>query len=141
MRRGFSLIEVGMVMGLLALALTFTMTTAVQGYDSYNAWMRRANTKNECQRAVERIFRLSRQGYRLDADNHGLRCGSHRVRWENNQLKLDHEVLLPGLLRDFSAVRRGPVLTLNLTLEVPYRRRGAPLLLHEIYDFPRMDPP
>ena len=121
---------------------------AYKGYEAFGALCLQNATKAESQTAAERIFRLAAANgdYRIDSDNHGLHfADGASVRWHGDRLELQQNgrksSLLSGVVKDFSAVKRGGVLTVNLAVEAVSRPQGRPLLLHEIYDYPRVGLP
>lgn len=147
-QRAFTLIELMIVLAIMTVVLVPTGYLAIRGYQSFTALSIQASSKAECQRAAETVFRLAAAngGYTLENNHHGIafRDGS-RVRWRGDRLELTQRgqtrSLLSDSVRDFTAIARNGILTLNLSVEGQRRVRGAVIRLHEIYDYPRVGLP
>ena len=139
-RRGFTLVELAIVLIIFATTATALSMLAYKGYDWFSALDMNNSLKVESRTAAERIFHLaaSNRGYKIDADNHGLSfADGSAARWEGARLEVRHKgqvTLLAQNVKDFSAIKREGVLTLNLVVEAPLRVHGGAVRLHEIYD-------
>ncbi|MFN8610461.1 MAG: prepilin-type N-terminal cleavage/methylation domain-containing protein [Vulcanimicrobiota bacterium] len=141
-RRGFTLVEILVVLCLMGLLIVPLGMLLDSGYQHFTALSRTADAKNDCSQARERIFTwLARHPkYRLDQDNHGLSAGGSRLRWHDQQLLLDGHSLLRWPVRDFSVIPGPSGLILNLSLDVQVDSRRPVLKIHEIYDAPARQP-
>lgn len=134
-RRGFTLIEIAIVVGLTAIMLLPILALSVSAYREAEALSRTADLKNEAQAAAARVFRLAGPGFRLDADNHGLRSADGaRVRWEGDRLLLGGRSLVPQPVADFTATVEGRRLTLHLAVRAAVRANGPEEVRHFFFD-------
>ena len=147
-QRGFTLIELVIVLSLILILLVPLGTLVIQGYQSFTALSMQASSKAECQRAAESVFHLvARQpNYRIDKDHHGLRFADGSwVHFQNQRLELTQRgrtrVLLAGLVSDFTVIRHSKILTLNIAVLTKMHAHGQSQGLHEIYDYPRVGLP
>lgn len=141
--RAFTLFELTIVLAIMTVVLVPLGYLAMDGYRSFAVLSIQASSKAECQRAAETVFRLAAAngGYEVEKDHHGLRFrDGSRVHWTGDRLELVQGGKARSLLKekvlDFTAVRRGAILTLNLQVESKRQVR-----LHEIYDYPRVGLP
>jgi len=139
--RGFTFIEISIVMAIMVVLLLPFLTVGVSTYRQLEAATRQADLKSEADRAAWRIFGLAanRGAYHIDADNHGSRFGGgQHARWEGDRLLLDGEQILAQRVVEFKVVRDGRVLTLNLALAAPGHAGGRDVVSRHTYDYPRV---
>lgn len=136
MRRGFTFIEVAIVIPLFSmLALVMFQLFVVFTTELQTAALQ-GDVKLEMRRAAARIYsRAAASGWRLDADNRGLRLGDGtRVRWEGDRLMLGRQSLLQRPVKLFLATSSGPELALTLEVEAPNRWRGEPARQRMVFE-------
>lgn len=134
-RRGFTLIEVAIVVAMTAILMLPLLALGVSAYRESEALSRTADLKNDAEAAAARIFRHTAGGFRLDPDNHGLRgADGAAVRWEGDRLLLGSRRLVPHPVADFTATRDGRRLTLHLALRAAVRAGGPEEVRHFFFD-------
>ncbi len=145
--RGFTMIELAIVLGLMALLLTPFLDLAVSVYRETRSLSVQADLMAEAERTANAIFRRAALGpYRLDPDNHGIRfADGSEVRFRDGMLRMGQQAALnppPGVafgaipLQDFAAIRRDGVLTVHLCFLAPIRAGGPVEPRHFSFDWP-----
>lgn len=138
-RRGFTMIEIVIVIALISVMLLPILAMFVGMYRQMASAAQQADLRADADRAAYRIFRLAGGSYRIDDDNHGLRFGNgQHVRWDGGRLTLAGKPLLDQKVTEFNAVRDGKVLTLNLEVHAPARAGGQDVVWRYVYDYPRV---
>ena len=142
-RRAFTLVEIIVVLCLMGILMVPIGTVLEVGYRHFTTLSRQADAKTECQHASERIFSwLSKHpNYQIDKDNHGINGGAGAsLRWQGQKLMLEGTSLVDWPVKDFSVIPRPGGVTINLQVEVLLDSRRPLMLMHEIYDYPRVGP-
>jgi prepilin-type N-terminal cleavage/methylation domain-containing protein len=134
-RRGFTMIEVAIVLGLMALLLTPFLDLVVSVYRETQSLSVQADLMAEAERTANAVFRRAALGpYQLHPDNHGIRfADGSEVRFQDGTLRMGQQAALnppPGVrfggipLQDFAVIRRDGVLTVHLCFQAPTRAGG-----------------
>ncbi|GMU51359.1 MAG: hypothetical protein AMXMBFR33_05050 [Candidatus Xenobia bacterium] len=148
-RRAFTLIEVTMVLAVITIVSGPFFMLFLSEYRQFARFSRKADLTNEAARAAYSVFGLASRmpDFKLDPDNHGLRFadGSHVV-YRGGRLELERaggrRPLTRSRVVDFTAIRHGDRLTLNLALECPPDQPGMPLLVvRSIFEQPERQRP
>ena len=124
-RRGFSLIELAIVLILVGLL----GTTVAQTYRSCNAFFvstsLQAQRRMDTSRAALRIFTAGREGTILP-DQKGMNLSDGgQLRWRDGKIWLRGHSLLNEPVRDFTLVRRDGRLHVTFVLDAPRVYHGA----------------
>lgn len=125
-RRGFTLIELAIVIATLAVFLGPFLKMAADTYRFGHAVMARAELANEAASAAFRVFAIAARnhGYHIDPDNRGLSfADGTRVVWRKTQVlqtRAGRQQVLATDVRQFTAVRREGVLAVTIELCRPH---------------------
>lgn len=133
--RGFTMIEVAIVLGLVALLLTPFLDLVVSVYRETHSLSVQTDLMAEAERTANALFRRAALGpYQIHPDNHGIRfADASEVRFQDGILRMGQQAALnppPGVafgaipLQDFAAIRRNGVLTVHLCFQAPTRAGG-----------------
>lgn len=137
MRRGFTLVEVAIVLAIMNI-LVVPMLGYVYHLKLESANLREiSDLRTEARATAEKIFQHAASGFKIQADNASLvfKDGA-RVFWKDNELYLDEQKLTSHKVPSFVAIRRNKTLTLNITLERKTSRPGRdPVQYRNIYDY------
>lgn len=138
--RGFTLIEVAIVLALVSLLLAPFLDMVVSVYREGRSMAMQADLKAEAEGAAYRLFRRAAAGpYRLEADNHGiLFADGSRARFRDGLLTLEGQATP---LSDFTATRRDGVLTLHLAFQAPAHAGGPSQVRDFFFDWPAVGVP
>ena len=122
-RRGFTMIEVAIVLGLMALLLTPFLDLVVSVYRETQSLSVQADLMAEAERTANAVFRRAALGpYQLHPDNHGIRfADGSEVRFQDGTLRMGRQAIP---LQDFAVIRRDGVLTVHLCFQAPTRAGG-----------------
>ncbi len=101
-RRGFTMIEVAIVLGLMALLLTPFLDLVVSVYRETQSLSVQADLMAEAERTANAVFRRAALGpYQLHPDNHGIRfADGSEVRFQDGTLRMGQQAALnppPGV--------------------------------------------
>jgi len=121
--RGFTMIEVAIVLGLMALLLTPFLDLVVSVYRETHSLSVQADLMAEAERTAHGLFRRAALGpFHLHPDNHGIRfADGSEVRFRDGMLQMGQQAIP---LQDFTAIRRNGVLTVHLCFQAPTRAGG-----------------
>lgn len=124
-RRGFTMIELAIVLGVMALLLTPFLDLVVSVYRETRNLSVQADLMAEAERTANAIFGRAALGpYHLHPDNHGIRfADGSEVRFRDGMLRMGQQAIP---LEDFAAIRRDGVLTVHLCFQAP-KRVGGPV--------------
>ena len=128
-RRAFTLIEVLICLGILAI-VTIPLLTMVEGVNSaYGRSIRLVNLRSDLDRVGFRMQRLLRaENFTLNADNRGLSSATGKsIRWEDDKILLSTpkgNTVLTDSVTFFSVFRREGVTTVYLELLDPATKRS-----------------
>lgn len=128
-RRGFTLIEVLICMGMLAI-ITVPLFTMVDGTNSaYHRSLRLVNLRADLDRVGFRLQRLLRaERFSLNADNRGLSSDTGTtIRWNDDKLLLSTpqgSTVITDSVSSFSVFRREGVTTVYLEMVDPVTQRS-----------------
>ncbi len=121
--RGFTMIELAIVLGLMALLLTPFLDLVVSVYRETRSLSVQADLMAEAERTANALFRRAALGpYQIHPDNHGIRfADASEVRFQDGILRMGQQAIP---LQDFAAIRRNGVLTVHLCFQAPTRAGG-----------------
>lgn len=143
-RRGFTLIELGIVISIMAILLVSTTDLIVQLYREHDHVAQLAQLKTSTTGAAHKAMqKLDAGPFTFDTDNKGLKFASgDSLRWKGKELIYtgasgERSIWADGVLH-FSAYKRGPTTTLTFELETPRTDRGAQPY-RATFDYPRRD--
>ena len=140
MRRGFTLVEVAIVLALTTVLLAPFLDLVASAYREFRNLQVQADLKAEAEATAYRLLGRAAAGpFRLDSDNHGLSfADGGRARFQDGVLTMDERVLP---LSDFTATWSQGVLTLHLAFQAPLRVGGAAQPRHFFFDWPQVGVP
>ena len=121
-RRGFTLAEIGITMSVLALLLPTLLAWFVMMYRQEHCVFSQASAQMEAAHAVAAVQHhlAVRAGYRLDADNAGMRLADGTtLRLQDRQVRLGGASLFSVPVEDLCLVQEGRYLSMTITLDVP----------------------
>ena len=134
MRRGFTLIEVAIVLAIIAM-VTFPLFDSMMWLlREGKTFHQQADLRLESRQAIEHIKRKANRGCTITPDNAGLdfKDGS-RLRWQDGSLELDGHALTQARVDSFLVHRRDRRLVVNMVLSSPPMRDRI-LRYRGIYD-------
>ncbi len=140
MRRGFTLIEVVLVLALTGVLLAPFLDLVTSAYREFRSLQVQADLKAEAEATAYRLLgRAAAGAWRVDPDNHGLSfADGGRARFQDGVLTLDGRTLP---LLDFTVTQRQGVLTLHLAFPAPLRVGGPSQTRHFFFDWPEVGAP
>ena len=142
-RRGFTLIELTVVIVILTMVLGPFLFLAVSTYRQFKSIAMTAGLKTASDHAGYAVLRVVAHGgdWHLDDDNHGVTCADgSRAWWQPpNLIVTQHGVKRQIALQsvtDLNMLRHGSTLTVNVTVQGPQHPGGPPITSHSSYDYP-----
>jgi prepilin-type N-terminal cleavage/methylation domain-containing protein len=137
-RRGFTLIEVLVVMIVVSTASGAFLAMYLGIYDSLHSVAAQADLASDARRASAVVFRslAADPGASIAADNHAIHfTDGHSVGWDGQRVHGLERDLGTHHVTDFSIVREAGVWTLSVEITDPARPRGGPVRCRYVADW------
>lgn len=127
-RRGFTLLEVCMVVFFTGILTTATLMLVISAIAIFDTLTLQAQLKADTGLAAQRIFHLARKGCRIAPDQSSLllREGGE-IRFQDHNLWMGGRPLLKVPIQDFLVIRREGQLHLTFVVLARQRWKGPPV--------------
>jgi prepilin-type N-terminal cleavage/methylation domain-containing protein len=145
-RRGFTLIEIVIVLAILGTISTPFLALSSSTYREFKSISMVAALKTDCDQAGYQVLHAAAGGgaFHVDADNHGVAfANSVRVHWERGGLTVNDHGQVRTLpwphVTDCCLVRDGQTLDVTVWVAGPQRPGGAPMQSYGSYRYPEVE--